>query len=341
MTKATTKSERRPAKMRDVAMRAGVSVITVSRALSQPEKLAAATRARVLQAVQELGFVPNTVAQSLSSNRTKMFAAIVPNIGNPIYARTIYAMGEVLLRHDLQIMLGNSGFLPAEEERILLPFLARRPEGIMLHNRQHTAVVRNMLRNSGIPVVETGDLDGSPMDMLVSYSNADAARAMTNHLLDRGYRQIGFVSTPVRTNNRHFLRRQGFFSALSARELAVNPRHILEVEFGLRSGAKALDTLLTRDPRIDAVFFASDVLAVGASLECLRRGWAVPDRIAIAGFDDQEIASEAIPRLTTIRVPREEIGHYAAEMLVGRLGGQKIEKRIVDVGFKLIVREST
>jgi LacI family gluconate utilization system Gnt-I transcriptional repressor len=327
--------------MRDVARHAGVSTITVSRALFRPEKVAEETRRRVLRTVQKLGYLPNMVAGSLSSNRTRVVAAIVPHISNPVYGRTIHAMAEVLRKHNLHLLLGNSGFSAAEEERLLAPFLALRPQGVLLHGRRHTTASRQYLRQAGIPIVETGDLDRPALDMLVSYSNKMAAQAMTAHLLERGYRRIGFVSTPIRENDRHLRRRQGYEAALLAHSLTPKSRRILEVSFGFQSGAAALDALLARDEKIDAVFFASDVLAVGALLECLRRGWRVPHRIAIAGFDDQEIAAEAVPPLTTVRIPREEIGRLAGEMLVARSEGRPVEPRIVDVGFEIIPRAST
>jgi LacI family gluconate utilization system Gnt-I transcriptional repressor len=114
----------------------------------------------------------------------------------------------------------------------------------------------------------------------------------------------------------------------------------VETGFGYRDGAEALLTLLKRDPRIVAVFFSSDMMAIGAELECLHRGWKVPERIAIAGFDDQDIAREAVPALTTIRVPREEIGRVAGQMLLDRLHGKSVAPKIIDVGFRLIERES-
>lgn len=328
------------ARMRDVARHAGVSAITVSRALFRPDKVAEETRRRILRTVQELGYVPNMVAGGLSSNRTRVVAAIVPHISNPVYGRTIHAMAVVFQQHGLHLLLGSSGFSAAEEESLLAPFLALRPQGVLLHGRKHTMASRQLLRRAGVPVVETGDLDGPPMDMLVSYSNKAAAQAMTTHLVERGYRRIGFVSTPVRENARHLRRRQGYEVGLLAHGLKPEPRRILEVPFGFQSGAAALDALLARDARIDAVFFASDVLAVGALLECLRRGWRVPNRIAIAGFDDQEIAAQAIPPLTTVRVPREEIGRKAGEMLVARLEERPVEPPIVDVGFQIVPRES-
>jgi LacI family gluconate utilization system Gnt-I transcriptional repressor len=114
----------------------------------------------------------------------------------------------------------------------------------------------------------------------------------------------------------------------------------VETTLDYRKGADALLVLLDRDSQLDAVFFTSDVLAVGAQFECLRKGWSVPGRIAIAGFDDQDIASEVVPALTTVHVPRELIGSLAGRMLLDRASGKTVAPKTVDVGFRVVMRES-
>ena len=185
------------------------------------------------------------------------------------------------------------------------------------------------------------DLRKQPLDMVVSYSNFAAAEAMTQHLIGRGRRRIGFVSAHRRDNDRAQARRRGYAAALQRHGIAEDERLVLETSLGLRQGAEALAELASRDPKLDAVFFAGDVLAAGALFECQRRGWPVPARLAIGGFDDQEIATEISPALTTISVPRREIGRRAAEMLLARLNGRAVQPGVVDVGFALKIRAST
>jgi LacI family gluconate utilization system Gnt-I transcriptional repressor len=176
--------------------------------------------------------------------------------------------------------------------------------------------------------------------MVVSYSNFEAAKAMTAYLLAKGYRRIAFASAPIHENERHFHRWRGYRAALRKHGIAYRPARVIQRPFGFHHGAEALLTLLERDPRIDAVFFASDVLAVGAQLECLRRTWPIPEKVAIAGFGDQEIAGEVVPSLTTVRIPREEIGRLAGQMLLDRLHGRPVKPQVVDVGFQIIERAS-
>lgn len=327
--------------MRDVARLAKVSAITVSRVLRSPDKVSEDTRRRVLEAVRKIGYVPNAIAGSLSSNRSNIVAAIVPTITNPVFADTVHAMATELRKQGYHLLLGQSGASPAEERSLIETFLARRPDGLFIHGGLHSPEVRALLQKAGIPIVEAGNLRKQPLDMVVSYSNFAAAEAVTDHLIARGRRRIGFVSSLRRDNDRAQARRRGYGAALKRQDLPDDERLVLETTLGLRQGAAALVELVTREPKLDAVFFSGDVLAAGAIFECQRRGWAVPGKLAIAGFDDQEIASEISPALTTVAVPRREIGQRAAAMLLARLGGQVVDPAVVDVGFDLKIRGST
>lgn len=329
-----------PARMEDVARRARVSIATVSRTLQKPDTVSEATRQRVQQAIRDLGYVHNLVAGSLATSRTRVIAALVPTFDNRDYAKTIHAMAEVLRAAGYHLLLGHHGFSIDEEEAMIGAFLGRRPDGFFLHGRRHTPGAVRLLRSAGIPIVESGDLTGRPLDMVVSYSNFDAAKALTDYLIRKGHRRIALVCGPWGESERHRERWRGYRAALREHGIPYAAGRVLEKQLSGKTGAAALLALLGRDPKIDAIFFTSDVMAVGALLECLRRGWAVPERVAIAGFDDQEIASQVVPSLTTVQVPREEIGRRAGEMLLDRLHGRPIGRKAADVGFKIIERES-
>jgi len=329
------------ARMEDVARRARVSTATVSRTLRSPEKVSERTRRRVQQAVRDLRYVHNLVAGSLAASRTGIVAALVPTFDNRDYAKTIHATAEVLRAAGYDLLLGHHGFSVEQEEALIAAFLGRRPDGFFLHGRRHTPGAVQLLRSSGIPVVESGDLAGRPIDMVVSYSNFDAARALTTHLIRKGYQRIALACAPRRESERHYRRWLGYRAALHQHGMTYAPRRVVETAaLGIDYGAEALMELLGRDPRVDAIFFTSDALAIGALFECQRRGWRVPDRVAIAGFDDQDIASRTVPPLTTVRLPREEIGRLAGQMILDRLAGRPAKSAVVNVGFQLMKRES-
>ncbi len=328
-------------KMSDIARHAGVSPMTVSRALNDPSSVSEKMRRKVDAAVREYGYLPNRIAGSLSSKRSTVVGVVVPSIRNSLYANMIHAISDVVRANGLHLMIANSGHRLEDEEALVAALLGQRVCGLVLHNTTHSKRLRELLAKSDIPVVETGNLPSRPIDMAVSYSNFDAARAMTSHLGRLGYRKIGFVTLPLRDNDRSHERRRGYFAALKELGLPADPGLVLEAAGGLSEGADALVRLVQAYPDLDAAFFAGDVLAVGALFECQRRGWGVPGRIAIASFDDLDLLRHAVPTVTTLRIPRHDIGKRSAELLVNRLHGAPAEKVRIDVGFEIVQREST
>jgi LacI family gluconate utilization system Gnt-I transcriptional repressor len=327
--------------MSDIARHAGVSPMTVSRALRDPSTVSEKMRRKVDAAVREFGYLPNRIAGSLSSKRSNIVGLIVPTIQNSLYVSMIQAISDVLRANGFHLMIANSGHRLDDEEAAVSAFLSQRVCGLVLHNTTHTRRVHELVRKTGVPVIETGNLPVEPLDMAVSYSNFEAARAMTAHLGRLGYRKIGFVTLPLRDNDRSQERRRGYFAALKELGLPVDPGLVLEAAGGFAEGADAVVRLIQTHPGLDAAFFAGDVLAVGALLECQRRGWAVPGRVAIASFDDLDLLRHAVPTVTTLRLPRHEIGRRSAELLVNRLLGASPERIRIDLGFEIVQRDST
>jgi LacI family gluconate utilization system Gnt-I transcriptional repressor len=327
-------------RMRDVAAAAGVSLMTVSRALREPERLSEGTRKAVLDAIEKIGYVPNRIAANLASARSSAIGQIVPSIQNSLYVDTVKGAADVLRAAGMQVMIADSGYSLEEEEALIGAFIAQRVSGLILHNTEHTPRAIEMIRRSGVPVIETGDLTRRPVDMNISYSNFNAAKAMTLHLADRGYETIGFVSLVTRINRRARERQRGYLAALRSLGRASDARLVMEVGPGMAAGANAMTEMVSRIPTVDAIFFAGDVLAVGALMEAQRRRWTVPRRVAIAGFDDLEILQHTVPRVTCLRLPRLEIGRRSAEALLERMHGKEGSLRL-DLGFEVIPREST
>lgn len=324
----------------DVAQAAGVSAITVSRTMSSPHLVAASTRKKVRRAIDELGYIRNHVAGSLASTRSRTVASIVPTLGNSIFTEMLDGMVAALRSQSYQLILGNSNYDLQEEEDLVKAFLGRRVEGLVLTGGVHTPRTRKAILGSGVPVVETWSLPDAPLMMSVGFSNYRAAFEMTRSLWDWGYRRLAFVSAPTESNDRASERRRGFSSALESLGL-VPPRDAMIVSsFGLARGAAALARILETRPDTDAVFFANDTLAAGALFETRRRGLAVPGDIAIAGFDDQEIAEQCIPSLTTVRVPRYELGRRSAQLILDTIDLGEPRTETVDLGFEVIRRRS-
>ncbi len=334
--------QRAPSRMQDVARLAKVAVITVSRVMREPERVAPDTRKRVLAAIDTLGYVPNLIAGSLKSRRSGIVAAVIPSVTHSIVAEVLRGMTEVLEAEGLHLLLADSGFSPQEEEALVAAFLARRPDAMYLTGTTHTPGTRRMLAAARIPVVETGNLTPTPIDMIVGYSNFEAACAMTRALIAGGRTRIGYIGQKGRDEiDRVRDRHAGYEAALRDHDLARRVRVEAEVELSYRGGAAGVQEILDRHPYLDALFCTSDVIALGALFECQRRAIAVPGRIAIAGMDDQEIASQCVPALTTMRMPRYEMGRCAAALLCRRLAGDRVDCRAIDLGFELVQRQTT
>jgi LacI family transcriptional regulator, gluconate utilization system Gnt-I transcriptional repressor len=314
--------------------------MTVVRALREPDKVASATLDRVQRIIKETGYTPDLVARGLASSKSGLVAALVPLLTNSLIAEIVQGLTDVLATEGIHLLLGVSGFSAAEEEALVRAFLSRRIDAIYLTGVIHTEETVRMLKRAGIPVVEGGNLTKQPIDMVVGYSNVKAASEITRYLIEAGYANIGYIGAFPRDNDRARDRRQGYELALKRAGRAVDSRVCVETTLDIDAGARAMATLCGRRPRVDAVFCSADALAVGALFECQRRGLAIPDQLAIGGFDDIGIASQVVPSLTTLRIPRYAIGQTAGEMIRDRLAGRAVKQRIVDTGFELVPRDS-
>lgn len=324
---------------------AGVSPITVSRALRNPEIVAEETRGRIAQAVKKIGYVRNFNAGALASRKTTTIGIIVPTIMDVGFAEVIHGFYDTMGERNYQLLLGVSDYSEEDEERLVRDFLAHRAAGLILTGIAHGPEVRRMLTGMGVPTVEFWGLSQTPIDLCVGYSNTDAAYAMTRHLVRLGYKKIAFVSPLIgplmRDNDRTRDRREGYRKALRDSGLTIDEGLFTSGRLDFQSGATALVELMGKRPDIEAIFFGNDVMAAGALMECQKRGWAVPDKVAIAGFGDSDLATVVQPALTTVRTPRHAMGKRAAELLLERIGGNTKVPKVVDMGFDVIQREST
>lgn len=345
-SRADSAPQLQPPTMADVARLAGVSAMTVSRALRDGASIAAETRERIMSAVEELGYVLDQSAGSLSSKRTGFVAALIPSINNSNFADTARGITDALAGTGLQLLLGYTDYTVEKEEQLIEAMLRRRPEGIIVTGGSHTARSRRLLERAAIPVVEMWDLPREPIGHVVGFSNAAAAGQLVRVLHAKGYRRIGFIGGTSNRDTRGAERRSGFEAAVE--ELGLPAGRV--ISFGappisMQQGSEAIVRLLDRWPDIDAAICVSDLSAFGAVMECNRRGWAVPKRIAIAGFGDFEVARCAYPSITTVSVACHEIGLKAGDLLLRAVeatrGGNDLPRQTLVTDYEVILREST
>jgi len=335
--------------MRDVARLAGVSPMTVSRVQAGSSRVAPETRDRIRQAIAQLGYVDDKVAAALSSRRTGFIATLVPTLTNSTFADTAHGLTEALRRTGYQLLIGYTLYRTSEEEALVRAMLERRPEAIVLAGMSHTDTARAMLGSAGIPVVEIWDCGAAaPIDRAVGFSNIDAGRAAARHLIALGHRRIGGIGPAVGGDSHDFrgeARLVGFTEVLRQAGLPLDAVvHRGQVPVSFAGGAAAMAHLLDTAGPIDAVFAVSDLAAVGALMECHRRGIAVPGQVSIMGFGDFEIGEQCVPALSTVRIDAEGIGRRVGELLVRILDPEDdapAPPRVIDVGFEIVERGST
>jgi LacI family gluconate utilization system Gnt-I transcriptional repressor len=336
--------------MADVAARVGVSKMTVSRALNRGESRDRSTseelRQRILAACREMGYVIDKTARTFSSKRSGFVAAVIPSLNNSNFSETAHGITAAVDRAGLQLLLGYSDYSIETEETLIRELLARRPEGVILTGGSHTPGARAMLAASGVPVVEMWDLPAQPIGHVVGFSNAQATAELVRHLHGRGYRRIAFIGGTSNRDTRGADRRRGYTEAI--RELGLPEGRVIsfgQPPISMAQGAQAVVQLVQQWPDVDAAVCVSDLSAFGALAECQRRGWAVPGRIAIAGFGDFEVGRNCHPRITTVSVDCEAIGRAAGELMLRAIEahheGRPLPAETVLMPFRIEPREST
>lgn len=340
MTKSVTKSRASGRiTLAAVAAHAGVSAMTASRALNLPERVSDEVRMRVEKAVSELGYVPNHAARALASSQSNVIVVLVPSLSNFVFNAVIDGIQQVVDAANYQLLIGNTRYSDAEEEKLLNIYLQSNPMGILLSGLTHSPRVEQLLAASGVPVVSMMDLSSDPGKLSVGFSQHEAGKTMTRYLIDKGHKRIGFIGAQL--DERTLSRAAGYRSVMRDAGLFDARLELMVPDASsIALGAELLGRMLAQAPDCDAIFCCNDDLAHGAIYQCQRRGIAVPEQLAICGFNDLPASAWMIPSVTTISTPRYRIGYEAATLLRNVIEGRSPQVGQVDLGFTLMPRES-
>lgn len=324
--------------MAAVGRLAGVSQVTVSRALSDPSKVSAETLRRINEAIELTGFVPNALAGALASRRSMLVSALVPSIANIVYSSIVRTFGERMRAAGYELLLSETGPDPAHEEKAIRIHLSRRPDAVMLIGIHHTGPTRRALLGEGIPVVELWDITETPIDFCVGFSHMAAGRTVADFAFANGYRTVG----SIHAGDHRALRRM---AAFAERHRTLDGGTVTEINLmqpaSLGGGRRGIAQLIDeRGFRQGLVFCSSDLLAHGAIIELAARGLRIPKDIAVVGFGGEGFSAHTEPALTTLHVDRERLGQRAADALLARLEGDMSGPSVFDLGFELIRRNS-
>lgn len=324
----------------DIAKHVGVSAGTVSRALSRPEKVLPATRKRIEQAAAALGYVPNTVARTLKTQRSSKILVTVPDIANPFFAQILQGAEEAAQAADYAVLLGDTQHQPDREERYAQMLPRNEADGLIVLGHRLPPTAQEIVRQLGgnAPVVNGSEFDPALGIPSVHIDNAAAARTAMEHLYGLGHERIAVIGGPP-DNPLHQQRLEGARIAARARG-RLRQLTIVPGDFSVESGYAAAKRLLGQAAAPTAAFCFSDQMALGMLAACRDLGIRVPEDFSIVGFDDLASSRYLNPPLTTISQPMREIGMRAVKLLLAIIEGVDVPHQQT-LDFSLMLRGST
>lgn len=325
--------------MRDVAQRAGVSAITVSRVINGTGYVHEETQARVLAAIEALSYIPNNLARSLRSRQTSTLALLLTDITNSFWTTVARGVEDEAAGQGYSVFFCNTDEDPAKEERYLEMLARRRVDGLLIGPTPESAPLLHRLQTQGIKFVLLDRIvDGIEADVVRSDSRAGAAN-ITQHLLITGHKRVAYIGGPLSTSTGRE-RLAGYRSALMASGKAIEPALIKTGWYKRESGHQLATELLAGEDRPDAIFAGNSLIAQGVLDAISEKGMRVPHEVAVVSFDDITGANSYAPFLTAVIQPAYEIGRIGTRLLLEQISGAREETEEMILPTQLVIRRS-
>ena len=323
--------------LQDIADYLGITKMTISRYLRNPDSVANGTQARIAEAIERFGYIPNRAPDILSNAKSRAIGVLVPSLTNQVFANVIRGIEQITDKAGYQTMLAHYGYSEKKEERRIESLLSYNVDGIILSESQHSEKTKKMLKVANIPVIEIMDTTEVGIQQVVGFDNIAAAQAMVETMINRGHRNVVYFA--ARQDKRTRLRQQGYENAMAKHQLT--PHVIATKEHSsFTLGGDLLHQALETFPQIDGIFCTNDDIAIGAIFECQRLGIQVPKQVAVAGFHGHDVGQSITPQLATVITPRLDIGRIAAQELLARIDNIPAQSAIINLGYQIHLGES-
>lgn len=330
-------SKKRRTTLQDIADQVGITKMTVSRYMRDPNSVAEKTREKIAAVIEEIGYIENRAPAMLSKSSSRAIGILLPSLSNQIFASFVQGIETVTKANGYETLIAHFSYDELEEESKIASLLAYQVDGLILTESHHTNRTLQMIKAADVPVVETMELPEQPIDMAVGLDHREASYQVTKQIMAAGKRTIAYFGARLDTRTR--LRMEGYDRAVT--EAGIIPFHVLTEEHSSFSMADdLLDRALADKPELDAVFCTNDDIAIGVLMSAQRRGIKVPEQLSVVGYNALDIGTMVTPRLTSVDTPRFEIGVKSAELLIARLKGEEIESDRVDMGYHITKGES-
>ena len=325
--------------LQDVARMAGVSTATVSRCFNSPDRVVEATREKVLQIVEKIGYTPNFGGRALASNRSNTVGAIIPTMDNAIFARGLQTFQETLAESKVTLLVASSGYDPERELQQIQSLISQGADGLLLIGHARPMKTYDFLQRRQIPYVVTWNYHANSSSFNVGFDNRKAATQIAQLVLNFGHKRIAIITAHTETNDRALDRLNGVRDAMESSGMPIDNLEIIPTTYSLKSGGDAFKELMERTPRPTAIMCGNDVLATGAIIRANEMGIKIPDVVSVTGFDDIDLAEVIQPNLTTVHVPHRRMGESAARLLLDILD-DKADCQNVELETEVIMRDS-
>jgi LacI family transcriptional regulator len=323
----------------DVARESSVSVFTVSAVINNKSHVGKGLRERVESAIRKLNYRPNLIARSLAKQRTHTIGMIVPDIVNPFFPMVVRGAEDAAQRHGYNLLLCNSDDSLEKEEKAVELLVSKRVDGILLTKAadDFRPSVRQMIDEVQIPfVLVMRTYPKLTKDAVIS-DDYQGAYDVVCHLAQSGRRRIGLICGPLKVSSAK-ARWEGFRDALKAKGLAYDPDLVTEGDYRIESGFRAGHTLLSRRP--DGIYVANHLMTIGLLKAAEEIGMKCPEDFGLVSFDDYPWLGIFRPRLTTVELPKHQLGSKAAELLIQRISGSTAKAEVHKLQPELRIRES-
>jgi LacI family transcriptional regulator len=325
--------------MMDVAREADVSLMTVSRVVNNKDGISQATRERVQDIINRLGYRPSSIARGLVTNRTGTLGLVVPDNANPFFSEVARGVEHVAYAEGYNVFLCNTEEDRERELAVLQSLEEKQVDGLIIcSSRLDDAELQSAVAQHDAVILVNRVVERPGVGMLLN-DDEQGGRLITQHLLDGGHRKIGFLSGPPSAFSGR-LRVQGYRASLEATNVSYNPDWVWHSPPMVETGKQVARDMLTAHQELTALLCYNDLVAVGALQACAELGCKVPDDLAIVGFDDIPLAVLVTPPLTTCHVPRYDLGSQAMHMLLEKIEGASQGDEPILVQPKLVVRAS-
>jgi len=323
----------------DVAKMTGVSTMTVSRVLREPEKVSPQVREKIEAAISELGYVPNLAASNLASSTSRLVTMVVPSMSTPGCAPFSQALHRVLKPKGYNVILAEDHYTAADESKLIEMMLSYNPAAMVMYHFDSTEESNNLLLKSTIPVVQVGGTIIDPLGINIGSNYGLAIKQLINALALKGYQNIALLCA---AHEDHIVQQilSGWHSAMLTLNKSPHRVGSSTQPPNAQLGQSLLPEILLNWPELDLLICTSDELAMGAIAACHKKGISVPAQLAVTGLGDSDIAQLCSPALTTVAIPYKQMGTQTGKLILAAVNGDEIEESVT-LPTQVMLRAST